>query len=205
MARLSVVLVALIFMVFPVSAETKRILALGDSLTAGFGLAPDQAFPVKLEAALKAKGHDVVIVNAGVSGDTIAQGEARLDWALGEPADAVIVELGANDALRGLDPAQAEAALARILETLQKRNLPVLIAGMKAPPNLGPEYLAKFDVIYPKLAKQYGVGLYPFFLDGVAANSALNQADGIHPNPQGVDIIVQKIMPSVELLLSKTR
>lgn len=205
MARISVVLLCFFLMVLPVSAETKRILALGDSLIAGYGLAADQAFPVKLEAALKARGHDVVIINAGVSGDTMAQGEARLDWALGEPTDAVIVELGANDALRGLDPAQAEAALARILETLKARNLPVLIAGMRAPPNLGPEYQTKFDAIFPKLATQYGVALYPFFLEGVVADATLNQADGIHPNSQGVDIIVQKILPAVEELLSKAQ
>ncbi len=205
MARISVVLVALVLMGLPASAETTRILALGDSLTAGLGVASDQAFPAKLEAALKAKGQDVVVINAGVSGDTMAQGEARVDWALGEPVDAVIVELGANDALRGLDPAQAEAALDRILETLKSRNLPVLIAGMKAPPNMGPDYQAKFDVIFPQLAERHGALLYPFFLEGVAAVPALNQADGLHPNPQGVDMIVEKIMPSVEALLAKTR
>jgi acyl-CoA thioesterase I len=205
MARISVVLLAFIFMILPVSAETKRILALGDSLTAGYGLAAGEAFPVKLEAALKAKGLDVVVINAGVSGDTVAQGEARLDWALGEPVDAVIVELGANDALRGLDPAQAEVALVKILEKLKEKNLPVLIAGMRAPPNMGPDYQQAFDAIFPRQADAFGALLYPFFLDGVAADAGLNQTDGIHPNPQGVDIIVGKMLPMVEQLIAKTQ
>jgi acyl-CoA thioesterase I len=189
----------------PAIAQTKTILALGDSLTAGYGLPVDQAFPVKLEQALKAKGHDVVIVNGGVSGDTASQGEARLDWSLTEDIDGVIVELGANDALRGLEPAQAEAALRRILETLKARGLPVLLAGMRAPPNLGPDYQAQFDPIYPRLAAEFDAELYPFFLDGVAANARLNQSDGIHPNEQGVTRIVEGILPSVENLLIKIK
>ena len=185
----------------PARAETQTLLALGDSLTAGLGLDPTQAFPAKLEAALKAKGHDVVVLNAGVSGDTAAQGAARLDWALTDDVDAVLVELGANDALRGLPPEQAKQALDGLLATLQKRKLPVLLLGMKAPPNLGPDYVTAFDVMFPELAKQYGVTLYPFFLDGVAADAKLNQADGMHPNPLGVDEIVRRVLPSVEALL----
>ena len=185
----------------PARAETQTLLALGDSLTAGLGLDPTQAFPAKLEAALKAKGHDVVVLNAGVSGDTAAQGAARLDWALTDDVDAVLVELGANDALRGLPPEQAKQALDGVLAALQRRKLPVLLLGMKAPPNLGPDYVTAFDAMFPALAKQYGVALYPFFLDGVAADAKLNQADGMHPNPEGVDEIVKRVLPSVEALL----
>lgn len=184
-------------------AGTTTILALGDSLTAGYGLDAGKSFPDKLQEALKAKGHDVNIINAGVSGDTAAQGAARLDWALTSDVKAVIIELGANDALRGLEPAQTEASLRLILDTLKKKNLPSLILGMKAPPNLGADYQAKFDGIYPKLAKEYGAALYPFYLDGVAANADLNQADGIHPNEKGLAIIVPKILPYAEALLPK--
>ena len=184
-------------------AGTTTILALGDSLTAGYGLDAGKSFPDKLQEALKAKGHDVNIINAGVSGDTAAQGAARLDWALTSDVKAVIIELGANDALRGLEPAQTEASLRQILDMLKKKNLPTLILGMKAPPNLGADYQAKFDGIYPKLAKEYGAALYPFYLDGVAANADLNQADGIHPNEKGLAIIVPKILPYAEALLPK--
>ena len=184
-------------------AGTTTILALGDSLTAGYGLDAGKSFPDKLQDALKTKGHDVIIINGGVSGDTAAQGAARLDWALTGDVKAVIIELGANDALRGLEPAQTEASLRLILDTLKKKNLPSLILGMKAPPNLGADYQAKFDGIYPKLAKEYGAALYPFYLDGVAANTDLNQADGIHPNEKGLAIIVPKILPYAEALLPK--
>jgi acyl-CoA thioesterase I len=204
MFRFSVVLL-LIFLsvlaVLPARAETRTILALGDSLTAGLGLDPPQAFPAKLGAALEAKGHDVVVMNAGVSGDTAAQGAARLDWALTDDVDAVLVELGANDALRGLPPEQAKQALDSILVKLKDRKLPVLLLGMKAPPNLGPDYVQAFDAMFPELAKQYDVPLYPFFLDGVAADASLNQSDGMHPNAQGVDEIVKRVLPSVEALL----
>jgi acyl-CoA thioesterase-1 len=190
--------------VSPAKAEPITILALGDSLTVGYGLAPEEAFPVKLEAALNAKGHDVRIINAGVSGDTASAGRDRLDWALTEDVDAIIVELGANDALRGVDPNITRTALEDILRKLQARKLPVLIAGMKAPRNLGSEYAASFDAIFPDLAKAYGTGLYPFFLAGVATDPSLNQGDGIHPNAKGVDIIVSSILPEVEKLISKT-
>ena len=188
-------------MVTPAAARPVTLLALGDSLTAGYGLQPSDAFPVKLEAALRAKGHDVKVINAGVSGDTALDGASRLDWALAEPVDAVIVELGANDALRGLPVPQAEAALDQLLATLAEKNIPALLAGMRAPPNLGPDYQKAFDGMYPRLAEKHGVPLYPFFLDGVAADTGLNQADGMHPNPAGVDVIVQRILPSVEKLI----
>lgn len=187
----------------PVAAAPVTILALGDSLTAGYGLQPSDAFPVKLEAALRARGHDVAIINAGVSGDTAADGAARLDWALSDDVAIAIVELGANDALRGLPPAQAEAALDAILARLAEKKIPTLLAGMRAPPNLGPDYQAAFDGMYQRLADKHGALLYPFFLDGAAAEISLNQADGMHPNPAGVDIIVSRIMPSVEQLLSR--
>lgn len=187
----------------PLQAQSLRILALGDSLTAGLGVDPADAFPAKLEAALKARGHDIVINNAGVSGDTSTAGAERLDWALGDPVDAIILELGANDALRGIDPDQTEKALDRILTEIKKRNLPVLFAGMLAPRNLGPDYGKKFDAIFPRLAQKHGVLFYPFFLDGVAADPALNQPDGLHPNSKGVDMIVSRILPITEDLLKQ--
>lgn len=192
-------------MVNPAAAREVTLLALGDSLTAGYGLQPSDAFPVKLEAALRAKGHQVKVVNAGVSGDTALDGSSRIDWALSEEVDAVIVELGANDALRGLPPGQAEDALDKLLARLAEKRLPVLLAGMRAPPNLGPEYQAAFDGMYPRLAQKHGALLYPFFLDGVAADTKLNQADGMHPNPAGVDVIVSRILPSVEDLLKQVQ
>ncbi len=184
-------------------AAPVTILVLGDSLTAGLGLEASEAFPAKLEAALNAKGLDVRVVNAGVSGDTAAAGLARLDWALTDEIDGLIVEFGANDALRGLDPTQTEAALDAILAKAAARKLPVLVAGMQAPPNLGPDYVTAFDAIYPRLAEKHGAILYPFFLDGVAAERSLNQADGIHPNGKGVSIIVERMMPSVEGLIRR--
>jgi acyl-CoA thioesterase I len=182
-------------------AETFTILALGDSLTAGLGLEQNQAFPAKLEAALKAKGKDVTIINAGVSGDTAAQGEQRLDWALTDDVDAAIVELGANDALRGLPPEEAEKALTIILDKLAAKKLPVLLTGMLAPPNLGPDYAKAFEGMYQRLAAKPGVIFYPFFLDGVAADASLNQSDGIHPTAKGVDVIVARMLPYAEKLL----
>jgi acyl-CoA thioesterase-1 len=201
--RFLLVLVAMFLSAVPGPAGAVTVLALGDSLTAGYGLPPEDAFPVKLEAALRARGHDVTIVNGGVSGDTAADGLARLDWALSPDVDAVIVELGANDALRGLSPAHAEAALDGILAELAARRLPVLLAGMVAPPNLGSDYGAAFNGIYGKLSEKHGSLLYPFFLDGVAADPGLNQEDGMHPNAKGVDLIVARMLPMVEALLSR--
>jgi acyl-CoA thioesterase I len=205
MTRFSVAFILLCLSILPLRAETITLLALGDSLTAGLGLDAPQAFPAKLEAALRTKGHDVVIMNAGVSGDTAAQGAARLDWSLTDEVDGVLVELGANDALRGLPVEQAEAALDDVFAKLKAKNLPTLVLGMRAPPNLGPDYGVAFEAIYPKLAAKHGAALYPFFLDGVAADASLNQADGIHPNAQGVEEIVRRMLPSVEALLAQMK
>jgi acyl-CoA thioesterase I len=205
MIKLSVVLFALLFVNLPAQAESVAVLALGDSLTAGLGLDPAQAFPAKLEAALKAKGQDVVIMNAGVSGDTTAQGAARLDWALTDDVDAVIVALGANDALRGLPPEQAATALDEILGKLKARNLPTLVLGMRSPPNLGPDYARKFEAMFPDMTTKHGAALYPFFLEGVATDPKLNQADGLHPNAAGVDEIVKRVLPAVDALLAKVK
>ena len=203
MIRLPVILATIFLPVKLALAGTITVLALGDSLMAGYGLEAQQAFPVKLQAALRAEGLDVTIINAGVSGDTAAAGLARLDWSLDDSVAAVIVELGANDALRGLPVPQAEQALDAILGKLAQRKLPVLLAGMAAPRNLGPEYRQAFDPIYARLAARHGALLYPFFLDGVAADPGLNQADGLHPNEAGVDAIVTRILPSVRQLLAK--
>jgi acyl-CoA thioesterase-1 len=180
------------------AADPIRLLAFGDSLTAGYGLPAGDAFPAKLQQALRAKGYRVEVVNAGVSGDTTAGGRARLDWALADRPDYAIVELGANDALRGLDPKLAYANLDAILGTLRDRHVNVLLAGMLAPRNLGPDYAAAFDSIYPSLQKKYSVPLYPFFLEGVALHHDLTLPDGLHPNSDGVDTIVRGILPTVQ-------
>jgi len=182
-----------------------KIVALGDSLTAGFGLAASEAFPAKLEKALKARGLAVEVANAGVSGDTTSGGLARLDWAVPEGTDAVIVELGANDMLRGTDPRTARRALEEIVRRLTDRRIAVLLAGMRAAPNLGAEYAQKFEAIYPELAAKYDLVFYPFFLDGIAAESRLNQRDGLHPTKAGVDAIVARILPKVEELVARVR
>lgn len=187
----------------PAFAAPLKILAFGDSLTAGYGLPEADSFAKKLETVLKARGHDVAVVNSGVSGDTTSDGAARLDWSVTEDIDAVIVELGANDALRGVDPAITREALDRILSSLAEKKLPVLLAGMYAPRNLGAPYVEAFDPIYADLAKQYDAVLYPFFLDGVAGQAALNQPDGLHPTAAGVDVIVERITPAVEALITK--
>ncbi len=205
MSRFSVAFICFCFWILPARADTVTLLALGDSLTAGYGLDPAQAFPVKLEAALKAKGHDVVVLNAGVSGDTVAQGAARLEWSLSDEVDAVMVELGANDALRGLPVEQAHKALDDILLKLKARKLPTLVLGMKAPPNMGPEYGTAFEAMYGSLSDAHSASLYPFFLEGVAADAMLNQADGIHPNATGVDEIIKRVLPDVEKLLSQVK
>ncbi len=183
--------------------EEIKLLVLGDSLTAGYGLPPGEAFPVKLEQALKARGHDVRVINAGVSGDTSAGGLARLDWVLGDKPQAAIVELGANDALRGLDPERMRANLDKILMRLEQDKVATLFAGMKAPPNLGPEYTRQYSKVFDDLAAAHKVLYYPFFLEGVATHQELNQADGLHPTPAGVAIIVQSILPKVEELLQR--
>ena len=180
-----------------------KIVALGDSLTAGLGLPADAAFPARLARALAQKGIAAEVVNAGVSGDTTADGLARLDWSVPDDTDAVILELGANDALRGLDPAQTRANLEGILRRLGARRIPALLAGMRAPPNMGADYVKAFDAIYPDLAAAHGAALYPFFLDGVAAERGLNQGDGLHPTAAGVDVIVAKILPQVEELIAR--
>jgi acyl-CoA thioesterase-1 len=185
------------------AARTLRVVALGDSLTAGLGLVPGKAFPDRLEAALRAKGWDVKVTNAGVSGDTAADGLARYEWAVPPDADALIIELGANDMLRGHSPGATKAALAAILERARAAHLPALLTCMRAAPNLGTDYGREFSAIYPALAKTYGVQLYPFFLDGVAGDPKLNQPDGLHPTAEGVEVIVQKILPSVEALLKE--
>jgi len=182
-----------------------QIVALGDSLTVGYGLPNGDAFPTKLQAALKAKGIDAAVANAGVSGDTASAGLERIDWSVPDGTGAVIVELGANDALRGLDPAVTRKALDAILTRLAARRLPVLFAGMKAPPNMGADYASAFDAIYPALAVKHPVIFYPFFLDGVAADAKLNQGDGMHPTAAGVDVIVARILPSVVELVAKAR
>jgi acyl-CoA thioesterase-1 len=184
-------------------ASEPVIIVLGDSLAAGFGLQQDQSFPAQLEKALKAKGHDVTIANAGVSGDTAANGLDRFDWAVTPEASAVIVELGANDALQGLPPQATKKALEEIIKHLQAKNLPVLLAGMEAPRNLGKDYVEEFSAIYRDLAQRYNVVFYPFFLEGVALNAGLMQGDGLHPNAKGVAKIVEGIMPKVEELLAK--
>ncbi|MFY9969991.1 MAG: arylesterase [Roseiarcus sp.] len=187
------------------SARTLSLVVLGDSLTAGYGLPPGKAFPDQLQAALGARGWDVKVVNAGVSGDTAGDGLARYDWAVPADANALIVELGANDMLRGLPPERTKAALAAILDKAKAAHLPTLIAGMRAAPNLGPEYAHAFDAIYPALAGATGASLYPFFLDGVAGDPALNQPDGLHPTAAGAAAIVNRILPSVEELLRRAK
>lgn len=189
------------------AGESVRLLVLGDSLAAGYGLPRQDGFAAQLERALRADGLDVTVINAGVSGDTSAGGLARLDWVLesagsGGPG-AVIVELGANDGLRGFDPDVTYRNLDRIVSRLSERGLPILIAGMRAPPNLGREYVEAFDAVFPRLAARHDVPLYPFFLDGVAADPNLNQADGIHPNREGVAEIVGRITPAVKELLKQ--
>jgi acyl-CoA thioesterase I len=182
-----------------------RIVALGDSLTAGFNLPGSAAFPAKLEKSLKQKGVAVEIANAGVSGDTASGGLGRLDWSVPDGTDAVIVELGANDMLRGVDPAVTHRALEEIVRRLTDRHIPVLLAGMRAAPNLGDQYVGAFEAIYPELAAKYDLLLYPFFLDGIVGDSKFNQRDGLHPTAAGVDRIVAGILPKAEELVARAR
>ncbi len=185
------------------AAGATRIVALGDSLTAGYGLKPRDAFPARLQAALAAHGVAAQVINAGVSGDTTAGGLRRLDWVLAERPDAVIVELGANDGRRGIDPRTTYANLDAILERLGAERVTVLLTGMYAPPNLGRDYGAQFNGVFPTLAKRHGVDLYPVFLDGVALRPSLNQPDGVHPNAKGVAVIVERMLPYVKRLVAR--
>ncbi|MBM3485850.1 MAG: arylesterase [Alphaproteobacteria bacterium] len=187
------------------AAEPVRIAILGDSIAAGFGLAPRDALDSQLARALGQSGHSVRVINAGVSGDTTAGGLARLDWMLADRPAIVIVELGGNDGLRGIDPRASEANLDAIVARLRRENIRVLLAGMLAPPNLGPEYGADFNAVFPRVAARHGVAFYPFILEGVAADPALNQPDGIHPNARGVRVIVERLLPHVERFLPPPR
>jgi len=189
----------------PAVDRTVKIVAVGDSLTAGPGLPADATFPAKLARALEKKGYAVTVTNAGVSGDTASGGLARLDWSVPEGTDAVILELGANDMLRGIDPAVTKAALDQILGKLTRRHIPVLLAGMKSLDNFGADYARAFNAIYPALASTHSVVFYPFFLAGVAGKPEFNQGDGLHPNAAGVDVIVARILPQVETLIARAR
>ncbi len=182
-----------------------KLVAFGDSLTAGYLLAPEDAFPVQLQSALTDRGYDVTVVNAGVSGDTTSGGLSRLDWSVGDDVDGVILELGANDALRGLDPATTRANIDEMVRRLTERGINVLVAGMLAPRNLGEEYAAAFDPIFEETAEKYDALYYPFFLEGVAANPMLNLADGMHPTGEGVGVIVENILPQVEKLIDQIK
>ena len=202
--HIAVLMFALMTVANPAWAEATKpikLVVLGDSLSAGLGLPAQDAFPAKLQKALQAKGIAADMINAGVSGDTSSGGRDRLDWSVPDGTEGVIVELGANDALRGIDPGLTRTALTDIIQRLKARKIPVMLCGMLAPPNYGADYAARFNSIYPDLAKQFDVPLYPFFLDGVAADAKLNQADGIHPTAAGVDIIVGNMMPTVEAFL----
>ncbi|BFR47095.1 arylesterase [Nitratidesulfovibrio sp. HK-II] len=187
------------------TSSIPHILVLGDSLVAGYGLGQGEAFPEALGAALHAGGRAVRVTNAGVSGDTSAGGLARVEWSLDDRPDLLILELGANDALRGLPVDDLRRNLAGIIEACRQRGVRVLLAGMQAPRNLGPDYTRRFDAVYPELAKQYGLTLYPFFLDGVALDRSLNLPDGMHPNAKGVQVIVGRMLPMVERELDALR
>ena len=200
-----VVLMAALMTAGPVFAQPVKMVVLGDSLSAGLGLSGPAAFPARLQKALKDKGIEVDMINAGVSGDTSSGGRDRLDWSVPAGTEAVIVELGAHDALRGTDPAVTRAALSDIVSRLKARKIAVMLCGMLAPPNYGQDYAAQFDTIYPDLAKKFDVPLYPFFLNGVAADPKLNQADGIHPTAEGVDIIVGNMLPTVQAFVGTIR
>jgi acyl-CoA thioesterase-1 len=203
--RLRLLFAALALCAFSLPASAAgpiQMVVLGDSLSAGYLLPQDAAFPSVLERALKAEGLSIEIANAGVSGDTSRGGLERLDWAVPEGTQAVLVELGANDMLRGIDPAQTKNALDQIITRLKARGIRVFLAGMLASPSLGKEYGERFNAIYPELAKKHGIPLYPFFLAGIAGDRALNLDDGMHPNRKGVETIVQSILPSVKTFLS---
>lgn len=202
-ARLHVIVIALLAMagLAPAEAKTLQIVGMGDSLMAGYQLSPSQSYTAQLEGALELRGHDVAVLNAGVSGDTTSGGLSRLDWSVEDGTDGVILELGANDALRGIPPEQTESNLDAMLARLRERKIPVLLVGMMAPPNMGSDYAEKFNGIYPRLAQKYGVPLYPFFLDGVVTHKELQLSDGMHPNEKGVGVMVDRSLPAVEAFI----
>ena len=206
MNRLFIWVLSALFALFAstaIAADKVKIMAFGDSLTAGYGLAADEAFPVRLQAALQAKGLSVEVINAGQSGDTTGAGLDRVEWALFDKPDAVILELGANDMLRGLPPEKTRDNLEKIIALFRAEQLPILMAGMLASQSFGSEYKNSFDRIFPELAESHELLFYPFFLEGVAGDMSLNQQDGIHPTAEGIDIIVANILPSVEELIGK--
>jgi len=205
LVNVALVLVCLLFSFKVTAAEPFRVLMLGDSLTAGYGLVKGQSVPAQMTQALKAEGLNVEIINAGVSGDTSAGGRSRLGWAMADNPGVLIIELGANDGLRGLDPKQTYENLDAIIRDAKTAGVPVLLTGMLAPPNLGPEYGEEFNRIYPDLAKKHQVALYPFFLEGVVADPSLNQPDGIHPNPDGVAVVVQNMLPMVKKIIDSAQ
>ncbi|MER2537125.1 MAG: arylesterase [Rhizobiaceae bacterium] len=205
LSRFFMALASLFLIAAPASAEPVRIVGFGDSLMAGYGLDPGESFPEKLQAALRAKGHDVVIENAGVSGDTSSGGLSRLDWSVPDGTALVILELGANDMLRGVAPDITERNLDAMISRLKARNIAVLLAGMRAAPNLGPDYQTAFDGMFPRLAQKHGLTLYSFFLDGVTADRALLLPDGMHPNAAGVDRMVERFLPTMEAVLASAR
>lgn len=184
-------------------AKTIKLVAFGDSLTAGFGLQPAEGFTAQLQEALQEKGHNVVVINAGVSGDTTSGGRSRMAWSVAPDTDAVILELGANDMLRGIPVSVVRDNLDFMVKTFRQNNVPLLLAGMRAAPNLGEVYTTAFDAIYPDLANRYGVLFYPFFLEGVAGSATLNQPDGLHPTTEGIALIVKRILPHVETLIGQ--
>jgi acyl-CoA thioesterase-1 len=187
------------------AAKPLRIVAFGDSLTSGYGLRSSQSFPVQLQKALRKRGHNVVVTNAGVAGDTTANGLERLGWAVPDGTDAVIVELGANDALRGIDPKVTRTNMEKIIAGLKERNIPILLAGMRSPANWGESYAEDFDAVFPELARANGLIFYPFFLEGVVLDAKLNQDDGMHPSGKGVAEIVKRMLPSVEELIARAQ
>jgi acyl-CoA thioesterase I len=197
------VLVMISLLFGPAVAQQKEVqlVGFGDSLMAGYQLAPNESYPAQLEAALKANGHKVVVANAGVSGDTTAAGLSRVDWSVPDGTDGVILELGANDALRGIPPEQTEKNLDAIIARLKEREIPVLLVGMMAPPNMGSQYSTRYNDIYPRLAEKHGLPLYPFFLDGVVAVAGTQLEDGMHPSARGVAIMVERSLPVIESFL----
>lgn len=205
MCRVGFALMLVLCLALPAAAAPIRILAFGDSLVAGYGLSEDEAFPARLQAALAAAGVEAKVINGGVSGDTTAGGLARLDWSLADRPDVVLLELGGNDGLRGIDPQDTEANLDAMLGKLAAKEIPLLFIGMLAPPNLGPEFGEEYNALFPRLAERHKVAFYPFFLDGVARDPALNQPDGLHPNAAGVEVIVERILPAVLQVIEQAR